>query len=217
MSVLNIRQDPCDLDFLSFGALIHRLDPGVIPFRKARSFDIHVSGGEYNVAASLADCFRPEHGNRDGDGELPDRRARASRGCAKLVSSRFTSGSSTTACAVPTSPPSTATAAMACGHRWSSTIEQTRPAPCSNRATSIGPRSSAAACAGSIPAAFSHRLSETTAPLIIEGMQAARAAGAVTSFDLELSRQTLGVCRGRRARPASHEANRRPARCARRQ
>ena len=39
------------------GALVHRLDPGVIPFRKARSLDIHVSGGEYNVAANLADCF----------------------------------------------------------------------------------------------------------------------------------------------------------------
>ena len=57
MSVLNIRKDSCDLDFLSLGALIHRLDPGIIPFRKARSFDIHVSGGEYNVAASLSDCF----------------------------------------------------------------------------------------------------------------------------------------------------------------
>ncbi len=29
----------------------------MIPFRKARSFDIHVSGGEYNVAANLSDCF----------------------------------------------------------------------------------------------------------------------------------------------------------------
>src|SRR2546425_979218 len=54
---LTIRQDPCALDFLSLGALVHRLDPGVIPFRKARTFDIHVSGGEYNVAANLADCF----------------------------------------------------------------------------------------------------------------------------------------------------------------
>jgi 2-dehydro-3-deoxygluconokinase len=57
MTGLTIRSDACDLDFLSLGALIHRLDPGVIPFRKARSFDIHVSGGEYNVAANLADCF----------------------------------------------------------------------------------------------------------------------------------------------------------------
>src|ERR1700675_766290 len=57
MSGLNIRKDHCQLDLLSLGALVHRLDPGVVPFRKARSFDIHVSGGEYNVAANLADCF----------------------------------------------------------------------------------------------------------------------------------------------------------------
>src|SRR3954454_14115038 len=46
-----------DLDLLSLGALVHRLDPGVIPFRKATRCDIHVSGGEFNVAANLADCF----------------------------------------------------------------------------------------------------------------------------------------------------------------
>lgn len=57
MAGLTIRKDPCNLDFLALGALVHRLDPGVIPFRKARSLDIHVSGGEYNVAANLADCF----------------------------------------------------------------------------------------------------------------------------------------------------------------
>ena len=57
MSSLNIRQDSCDLDFLALGALVTRLDPGVVPFRKARSVEIHVSGGEYNVAAGLSDCF----------------------------------------------------------------------------------------------------------------------------------------------------------------
>jgi 2-dehydro-3-deoxygluconokinase len=46
------------LDFLSLGALVHRLDPGIIPFRKAAECKIHVSGGEFNVAANLADCFR---------------------------------------------------------------------------------------------------------------------------------------------------------------
>src|SRR5499427_5038476 len=57
MCALSIRKDPCELDFLALGALVHRLDPGVIPFRKARTVDIHVSGGEYNVAANLSDCF----------------------------------------------------------------------------------------------------------------------------------------------------------------
>jgi 2-dehydro-3-deoxygluconokinase len=46
------------LDFVALGALVHRLDPGVIPFRKATQCAIHVSGGEFNCAANLADCFR---------------------------------------------------------------------------------------------------------------------------------------------------------------
>ena len=53
---LNIVKD-AELDFLSLGALVHRLDPGIIPFRKAAQCQIHVSGGEFNVAANLSDCF----------------------------------------------------------------------------------------------------------------------------------------------------------------
>ena len=53
---LNIPTDGA-LDFLSLGALVHRLDPGIIPFRKATECQIHVSGGEFNCAANLADCF----------------------------------------------------------------------------------------------------------------------------------------------------------------
>jgi 2-dehydro-3-deoxygluconokinase len=45
------------LDFLALGALIHRLDPGIVPFRKAAEYHVHVAGGEYNCAANLADCF----------------------------------------------------------------------------------------------------------------------------------------------------------------
>ncbi|MCA9130680.1 MAG: sugar kinase [Planctomycetales bacterium] len=56
MPELQIKTDAA-LDFLSLGSLVHRLDPGTIPFRKARAFEIHVSGGEYNVAANLSDCF----------------------------------------------------------------------------------------------------------------------------------------------------------------
>ncbi|MGA2672521.1 MAG: sugar kinase [Terracidiphilus sp.] len=53
---LNILEN-AELDFLSLGALVHRLDPGIIPFRKATECKIHVSGGEFNVAANLSDCF----------------------------------------------------------------------------------------------------------------------------------------------------------------
>ena len=46
-----------EFDFISLGALVHRIDPGTVPFRKAVKCSIHVSGGEFNVAANLADCF----------------------------------------------------------------------------------------------------------------------------------------------------------------
>ncbi|MGB6686220.1 MAG: sugar kinase [Terracidiphilus sp.] len=58
---LKIRADG-ELDFLSLGALVHRLDPGIIPFRKATECKIHVSGGEFNVAANLSDCFGMKSG-----------------------------------------------------------------------------------------------------------------------------------------------------------
>jgi len=58
---LSIREEGSS-DFITLGALVHRLDPGIIPFRKATECKIHVSGGEYNVAANLADCFRMKTG-----------------------------------------------------------------------------------------------------------------------------------------------------------
>src|SRR5437764_379044 len=50
------------LDFVSIGGLVIRLDPGIIPFRKASQCSIHVSGGEFNVAANLSDCFKMRTG-----------------------------------------------------------------------------------------------------------------------------------------------------------
>jgi 2-dehydro-3-deoxygluconokinase len=58
---LDIPKDAA-LDFVSLGALVHRLDPGLVPFRKATECAIHVSGGEFNCAANLADCFRLKTG-----------------------------------------------------------------------------------------------------------------------------------------------------------
>lgn len=82
MSALQIRKDECELDLLSLGALVHRLDPGVVPFRKATEVAIHVSGGEYNVAANLSDCFGLKTGIatamvKYGIGELVQERVRA--------------------------------------------------------------------------------------------------------------------------------------------
>jgi len=66
-------QIPADgaLDFLALGALIHRLDPGIIPFRKATTCTIHVSGGEFNTAANLSDCFQLRTGIASAMVEYP--------------------------------------------------------------------------------------------------------------------------------------------------
>ena len=57
MSSLSIPAAGAAHDFLALGALVTRLDPGIIPFPEANEYLLHVSGGEYNVAASLSTCF----------------------------------------------------------------------------------------------------------------------------------------------------------------
>jgi 2-dehydro-3-deoxygluconokinase len=47
-----------ELDFVSLGALVHRLDSGIVPVRKTTEFKVHVSGAEFNTSANLADCFQ---------------------------------------------------------------------------------------------------------------------------------------------------------------
>jgi 2-dehydro-3-deoxygluconokinase len=59
------------IDFLSLGALVHRLDPGAIPFSEAAACRIHVSGGEYNCAANLARCFGLQTGIASAMVEYP--------------------------------------------------------------------------------------------------------------------------------------------------
>ena len=82
MSGLQIPPADKELDFVALGALVHRLDPGTIPFRTASSFEVHVSGGEYNAAANLASCFGLKTGIAtamvdNGIGELIQRQVRA--------------------------------------------------------------------------------------------------------------------------------------------
>jgi 2-dehydro-3-deoxygluconokinase len=183
MSGLNIRKDPCDLDFLALGALIHRLDPGVIPFRKARSVEIHVSGGEYNVAAGLSDAFGLRAGIATAMvdypiGELVQSRVRETgvRPFYKWFEHDGVRG------------PNIATVYSDRGYGVRA------PVVFYNRSNEAG----ALLKPGDFDWAGIHAagvrwfhsggifasLSTTTAPLIIEAMQAAKAAGAVISFDL---------------------------------
>ena len=66
----------------------------------------------------------------------------------------------------------------------------------SSPATSTGRRSSPAACAGSTAAASSRRCRRRRREVIIEGMQAAKAAGAVVSFDLNFREKLWNISGG---------------------
>ena len=183
MTSLPIRQEACELDFLSLGALVHRLDPGTIPFRKARTLEVHVSGGEYNVAANLADCFGLKTGITTamvnyGIGELVQNRVRE-MGVKPLYKMFEHDG---------VRGPNIATV-------YSDRGQGVRPPVVFyNRANEAGAMLKPGDFdwktifgtgvkwfhSGGIFAA----LSPTTSELIIEGMKAAKAAGAITSFDL---------------------------------
>jgi 2-dehydro-3-deoxygluconokinase len=183
MSLLNIRTDNCELDFLSLGSLVHRLDPGVVPFRKARNVDIHVSGGEYNVAAGLSDCFGLNTGIASamvdyGIGELVETRVREMG--VKPYFKRFEHNG--------VNGPNIATVYSDRGYG------ARPPVVFYNRANEAGAMLKAGDFdwddifgkgvrwfhSGGIYAA----LSETTSGLIIEAMKAAKKHGAITSFDL---------------------------------
>ncbi len=52
-----MKKEEASVDLMALGALVIRLDPGITPFEYASSFDLHVSGGEFNVAANLSRAF----------------------------------------------------------------------------------------------------------------------------------------------------------------
>lgn len=183
MPNLPVRQDACELDFLSLGALVHRLDPGIIPFRKAKSFDIHVSGGEYNVAANLSDCFGLKTGIATAMvdypiGELVQAKVREMG--VKPYYKQFKHDG--------VRGPNIATVYSDRG------LGVRAPVVFYNRANEAGAMLKPGdfdwktIFAGGVKWFHSGgifaALSETTSQVIIEGMQAAKASGAITSFDL---------------------------------
>lgn len=183
MSGLAIRTDACELDFLSLGALVHRLDPGIIPFRRARAFDVHVSGGEYNVAANLASCFGLSTGVCSAMvnypiGELVEGRVREMG--VKPFYKRFEHDG--------VRGPNIATVYSDQGHGVRAPIVFYNR--CNEAGAMLQPGDFNWSAIHAKGVRWFHSggifaaLSNTTSELIIEGMKAAKAAGAVTSFDL---------------------------------
>jgi 2-dehydro-3-deoxygluconokinase len=171
------------LDFLSLGALVHRLDPGIIPFRKATQCAIHVSGGEFNVAANLADCFGLKTGVATAMvqypiGDLIAERVRAMGVRPFYRTFKHDGVRGPNMATVYSDRGYGVRAPVVFYNRSNEAAALLKPGDFDWKAMfSEGVRWFHS---GGI---FSS-LSETTAELVIEAMKAARAAGAVCSFDL---------------------------------
>lgn len=181
-SGLSIRKDG-ELDFLSLGALVHRLDPGIIPFRKAARCDIHVSGGEFNVAANLADCFKLKSGVATAMvdypiGELIAERVRAMGVRPFYKEFKHDGVTGPNMATVYSDQGKGVRAPVVFYNRCNEAAAQLKKGDFDWRKIMAG--GLRWFHSGGIFAA----LSSTTPDLIIEGMQAAKAAGAVVSFDL---------------------------------
>jgi 2-dehydro-3-deoxygluconokinase len=191
---LNIRPDGA-LDLVSLGALVHRLDPGIVPFRKATECRIHVSGGEFNVAANLSDCFRMRTGIVTAMvdypiGDLVAERVRA-MGVMPFYK-RFAHDGVT--------GPNIATVYSDRGHGVRP------PVVFYNRSNEAGARLKPgdfdwkAIFAGGVrwfhSGGIFAALSPTTPELIMEGMKTAKEAGAVVSFDLNFREKMWRVSGG---------------------
>jgi 2-dehydro-3-deoxygluconokinase len=191
---LNIRQDGA-LDFLSLGALVHRLDPGIIPFRKATECKIHVSGGEFNCAANLADCFGLHTGIATAMVDYPIGALIAERVRAMGVKPfykqfKHNGVNGPNMAAVYSDRGLGVRAPVVFYNRCNEAAAQLKPGDFDWKAIFSG--GVRWFHSGGIFAA----LSPTTAEVIVEAMQAAKAAGAVTSFDLNYRAKLWSISGG---------------------
>jgi 2-dehydro-3-deoxygluconokinase len=184
-----------DLDLVSLGALVHRLDPGIVPFRKATECSIHVSGGEFNVAANLSDCFRMRTAIVAAMvdypiGDLIAERVRALG--VRPIYKRFVHDGVT--------GPNMATVYSDRGFGVRAPVVFYNR--CNEAAARLAPGDFDWDALFSGGVRWFHSggifasLSPTTGPLIIEAMKAARKAGAVTSFDLNYRAKLWGIWGG---------------------
>ncbi|MFZ1085553.1 MAG: PfkB family carbohydrate kinase [Terracidiphilus sp.] len=188
---LIIRQ-VAELDFLSLGALVHRLDPGIIPFRKATECQIHVSGGEFNVAANLSDCFGMKTAivSAVSDypiGELIAERVRAMG--VKSIYKHFKHNG--------VNGPNMATVYSDRGFGLRAPVVFYNRCNEAAGLLKVGDFDWKAIFAGGVKWVHSGgifaALSPTTAPLAAEMMKEAKSAGAITSFDLNFREKLWNI------------------------
>jgi 2-dehydro-3-deoxygluconokinase len=184
------------MDLISLGALVHRLDPGVIPFRKATECSIHVSGGEFNVAANLADCFGLATGIVSAMSDYPIGDLIAERVKAMGVKpfyKRFKHNG--------VNGPNMATVYSDKGYGVRAPVVFYNR--CNEAAALLKPGDFDWNAIFNGGVRWFHSggifasLSETTGALIAEGMKQAKADGAVTSFDLNFREKLWNIWGGR--------------------
>lgn len=189
------------LDFVSLGALVHRLDPGVVPFRKATECKIHVSGGEFNCAANLADCFGLCTGIATAMvdypiGDLIAERVRAMG--VKPFYRHFKHNG--------VNGPNMATVYSDRGYGVRPPVVFYNRSHEAAAGLKPGDFDWQAIFAGGVrwfhSGGIFAALSETTGEVIIEGMRAAKAAGAVVSFDLNYRAKLWNIWGGQEAAQA---------------
>src|SRR5437588_354 len=191
---LTIRQGGA-LDFVALGALVHRLDPGLIPFRKAHECQIHVSGGEFNVAANLSDCFRLQTGIATAMvdypiGDLIAERVRAMGVKPFYKFFKHDGVHGPNMATVYSDRGQGVRAPVVFYNRCNEAAAQLKPGDFNWK--EIFKDGVRWFHSGGIFAA----LSETTAEIIIEAMKAAKKAGAVTSFDLNYRAKLWNISGG---------------------
>jgi 2-dehydro-3-deoxygluconokinase len=187
--------DNGNLDFLALGAMVHRLDPGVVPFRKAQTCTIHVSGGEFNTAANLSDCFRLRTGIASAMvdypiGDLIAGRVRAMGVTPFYKMFKHDGAWGPNMAAVYSDRGHGVRAPIVFYNRSNEAAAQLKPGDFDwNAIFGAGVRWFHS---GGIFAS----LSSTTSELIIEAMAAAKKHGAVTSFDLNYREKLWGPSGG---------------------
>jgi 2-dehydro-3-deoxygluconokinase len=191
---LNIRPEGA-LDFVSLGALVTRLDTGIIPFRKATECLIHVSGGEFNCAANLSDCFGLKTGIASAMVDYPVGDLIAERVKAMGVQPFYKHFQhdgvrGPNMATVYSDRGQGVRAPVVFYNRSNEAAGRLKPGDFDWKSIFAG--GVRWFHSGGIFAA----LSETTAEVIVEGMQAAKAAGAIVSFDLNYRAKLWSISGG---------------------
>ncbi|MBI4976755.1 MAG: sugar kinase [Spirochaetes bacterium] len=187
-------------DFLALGALVTRLDPGIIPFSMANKYDLHVSGGEYNVAANLSRCFRMRTAIASAMVDYPigvkvENVVRETGVVPYYVRFKHDGVRGPNIAQVWSDQGKGVRAPVVFYNRSNEAAGQLKPGSFNwNEIFAGGVRWFHS---GGIFSA----LSETTSKLVIEAMQAAKKAGAITSFDLNYRAKLWAVSGGAEKAP----------------